>query len=312
MAFIFFVRKEWGSFIHRRKQTATKGRNMSVKIIVDSASDIKVSYAEAKNIGFAPLKTNLAGVEYRDGIDIVPDIFYDKLAANKELAHTSQVNPGEFSELFEKEINEGNDVVVITISSGLSGIYQSACIAAADYPDRVFVVDSLTATAGEQVLIERALAMRDEGRSASEIFNELNALRTRMRLFVRVDTLEYLKRGGRISKTSAVLGGFLGIRPILTLNSEGKLETVGKPRGIPASHKMMNDSIEACSGIDFSMPVVITYAGNLSDGIVQKYLDDSTHIYQNHIDELKIGQLGCVIGTHTGPGAIVVSFVTKE
>lgn len=285
---------------------------MSVKIIVDSASDIKVTYAEANNIGFAPLKTNLGGIEYRDGIDIVPDVFYDKLEANKDLAHTSQVNPGEFSDLFEKEINAGNDIVVITISSGLSGTYQSACLAAADYPERVFVVDSLSATAGEQVLIERAIAMRDAGCSALEIFNELNVLRKKTRLFVRVDTLEYLKRGGRISKTSAVLGGILGIRPILTLNGEGKLETVGKPRGTGASHKMMNESIAACGGIDFSMPVVITYAGNLSDGVVQKYLDDSAHVYKNHVDQLKIGQLGCVIGTHTGPGAIVVAFVSKE
>ena len=285
---------------------------MSVKIIVDSASDIKVTYAEANNIGFAPLKTNLGGIEYRDGIDIVPDVFYDKLEANKELAHTSQVNPGEFSDLFEKEINAGNDIVVITISSGLSGTYQSACLAAADYPERVFVVDSLSATAGEQVLIERAIAMRDAGCSALEIFNELIVLRKKTRLFVRVDTLEYLKRGGRISKTSAVLGGILGIRPILTLNGEGKLETVGKPRGTGASHKMMNESIAACGGIDFSMPVVITYAGDLSDGVVQKYLDDSAHVYKNHVDQLKIGQLGCVIGTHTGPGAIVVAFVSKE
>lgn len=285
---------------------------MSVKIIADSASDIKVGYAEANNIGFAPLKTNLTGIEYRDGIDIVPDVFYDKLAANKELAHTSQVNPGEFAALFEKEINEGNDLVVITISSGLSGTYQSAMIAAAEYPERVFVVDSLSATAGEQVLIERAMILRDEGKTAKEIFNELDILRKKVKLFVRVDTLEYLKRGGRISKTSAALGSLLGIRPILTLNGEGKLETVGKPRGIVASHKMMNDSIEACGGIDFSMPVVIAYAGDLSDGIVQKYLDDSTQIYKDHVDQLKIGQLGCVIGTHTGPGAIVVSFVPNE
>ena len=174
------------------------------------------------------------------------------------------------------------------------------------------MVDSLSATAGEQVLIERAIAMRDAGCSALEIFNELIVLRKKTRLFVRVDTLEYLKRGGRISKTSAVLGGILGIRPILTLNGEGKLETVGKPRGTGASHKMMNESIAACGGIDFSMPVVITYAGNLSDGVVQKYLDDSAHVYKNHVDQLKIGQLGCVIGTHTGPGAIVVAFVSKE
>ena len=285
---------------------------MSVKIIVDSASDITISYAQANNIGFAPLKTNLAGKEYRDGIDIKPDVFYDKLAANKDLAHTSQVNPGEFAELFEKEINDGNDIVVITISSGLSGTYQSACIAAADHLDRVFVVDSLSATSGEQVLIERAIALRDAGKSASEIFAELDALRKKIRLFVRVDTLEYLKRGGRISKTSAALGGLLGIRPILTLNGEGKLETVGKPRGIASSHKMMNESIAACGEIDFSYSVVITYAGDLSDGTVQRYLEDSAHIYGEYINQLKIGQLGCVIGTHAGPGAIVVSFVKKE
>ena len=299
------------SFVRRNKRPR-KEEKMSVKIIVDSASDITVGYAEANNIGFAPLKTSLAGTEYRDGIDIKPDVFYDKLAANKELAHTSQVNPGEFADLFEKEIEGGNDLVVITISSGLSGTYQSACIAAAEYPDRVFVVDSLSTTAGEHVLIERAIALRDAGKTASEIFSELDALRKKTRLFVRVDTLEYLKRGGRISKTSAVVGGFLGIRPILTLNAEGKLETVGKPRGTIASHKMMNDRIEACGGIDFSMPVVITYAGDLADGTVQNYLADSTHIYGNNTDKIKIGQLGCVIGTHTGPGAIVVSFVPNK
>ena len=284
---------------------------MSVKIIVDSASDVKVSYAKKKNMGFAPLKTNLAGREYRDGIDITPDTFYGELAANKELAHTSQVTSGEFLDLFEKEIKEGNDLVVITISSGLSGTYQSACVAAAEYPDRIFVLDSLSATAGEQVLIERAISLRDAGASASEIYSELVALRKRLRLFVRVDTLEYLKRGGRISKTSALIGGLLGIRPILTLNGEGRLETVGKPRGIAASHKMMNDSIQACGGIDFSMPVVITYAGELSDGTVQKYLADSVHVYGDSVNKVKIEQLGCVIGTHTGPGAIVVSFVAK-
>ena len=200
---------------------------------------------------------------------------------------------------------------MITISSGLSGTYQSACVAAAEYPDRIFVLDSLSATAGEQVLIERAISLRDAGASASEIYSELVALRKRLRLFVRVDTLEYLKRGGRISKTSALIGGLLGIRPILTLNGEGRLETVGKPRGIAASHKMMNDSIQACGGIDFSMPVVITYAGELSDGTVQKYLADSVHVYGDSVNKVKIEQLGCVIGTHTGPGAIVVSFVAK-
>lgn len=285
---------------------------MSVKLIIDSASDITASFANEHDIGFAPLKTTLGGCEYRDGIDITPDVFYEKLEANKELAHTSQVNTGEFAKLFEQAVSNGDDVVAITISGGLSGTYQSAKLAAAEYPDRVFVVDSLNATAGTQVLIQRALAMRNEDKTAKEIFDELEALKKRVRLFVRLETLEYLKRGGRISKTSAVLGGILHIKPILTLNGEGKLETVGKARGIRQSHQMMNDSIIACGGIDFSMPVVMTYAGDINDGSVQKYMDDSAAVFGDKYGCVTVGQLGCVIGTHTGPGAIVIAFVPKR
>jgi len=285
---------------------------MSVKIIVDSASDIKVSFAEQQNIGFAPLRTILAGTEYRDGIDIVPDEFFEKLEANKEVARTSQVNVSEFAAMFEEAVSAGDDVIVITISSGLSGTCQSALVAAQDYPGRVYVIDSLSATAGEQVLIEQAIRRRGEGWTAAEIFAELDEMRKKARLFVRLETLEYLKRGGRISKTSAAVGGLLNIKPILTLNGEGKLETVGKARGINMSHKMLNDSIRAAGGIDFTKPVVLTYAGDLADGTVKKYLEDSKDIYGDHVDQLTIGQLGCVIGTHSGPGAIVVSFVPAE
>ena len=285
---------------------------MSVKIIVDSASDIKVSFAEQQNIGFAPLRTILAGTEYRDGIDIVPDEFFEKLEANKEVARTSQVNVSEFAAMFEEAVRAGDDVIVITISSGLSGTCQSALVAAQDYPGRVYVIDSLSATAGEQVLIEQAIRRRDEGWTAAQIFAELEEMRKKARLFVTLETLEYLKRGGRISKTSAAVGGLLNIKPLLTLNGEGKLETVGKARGVKISHKMMNDSIRAAGGIDFRYPVVFTYAGDLADGAVTNYLEDSRDIFGDHIDQLTIGQLGCVIGTHSGPGAIVVSFVPAE
>ena len=231
---------------------------MSVKIIVDSASDIRVATATAQGLDFAPLKTILAGTEYRDGIDITPDTFYDKLKANKELARTSQVNVGEFAALFEAAVKAGDEVLVITLSSGLSGTYQSAKIAAADYEGKVFVVDSLSATAGEQVLVAQAVKLRDAGKSASEIYTELDALRKKLRLLLRVETLEYLKRGGRVSKTAAFVGGMLHFMPVLTLNSEGKLETVGKARGVRLSHKMVNDAISAAGGIDFSYPVAIT------------------------------------------------------
>lgn len=285
---------------------------MSVKIIVDSASDITVAFAKENGIEFVPLKTTLGGIEYRDGIDILPDEFYGKLEANKELAHTSQVNPDEFETVFRRIVENGDEALVITMSSGLSGTCQSAVIAAGEFPEKVFVVDSLSATAGEQVLIRRAIQLRDEGKTASEICAELTELRKRVRLFVRFETLEYLKRGGRISKTSAAFGTLLGIKPVLTLNGEGKLETVGKARGLKQSHRLMNESIQGCGGIDFSMPVAMTYAGSIDDGAVDGYLNDSRDIFKENKNSLTVGQLGCVIGTHTGPGAIVIAFVPKK
>ena len=283
---------------------------MSVKIIVDSASDIRLSEATRQDVGFIPLKTILSGKEYRDGIDVTPDVFYEMLKANKELASTSQVTAAEFSDAFAAAVAEGDDVVVITISSGLSGTYQSARIAAADYEGRVFVVDSLSATAGEQVLLAHALTLREQGKSAREIADELNELKKKIRLFVRVETLEYLKRGGRVSKTAAFVGGLLHFMPVLTLK-DGKLESVGKARGARLSYKLLNDSICEAGGIDFSMPVAITYAGDLQDGTLQDYLASSKDVMGSNEEGLLIGELGCVIGTHTGPGAIVVAFVPK-
>ena len=284
---------------------------MGVRIIMDSASDIRFDYAKETGLGFAPLKTILAGVEYRDGVDIQPDSFYGKLKANKELASTSQVTVGEYSDLFAEAVNAGDEVVAITISSGLSGTYQSASIAAADHPGKVFVVDSLSATAGEQVLLGHALRMREAGAGAAEIFAALQELKKKIVLLVRVETLEYLKRGGRVSKTAAFVGGMLHFMPVLTLNAEGKLETVGKARGAKMSHKLVNDAIVARGEIDFSEPICITYAGDVNDGTVAAYLSDSDAIFGAHKEKISIGQLGCVIGTHTGPGAFVVAFVGK-
>ena len=285
---------------------------MSVRIIVDSASDITLDYADRNGILFVPLKTNLGGVEYRDGIDIVPDVFFEKLEQNKELAHTSQVNTSEFTDIFEKIVADGDEAVVITLSSGLSGTCQSAVVAASDYEGKIFVVDSLSATAGEQVLLYHAMKLRDEGKGAGEIYETLCEIRKTFRLLVSLETLEYLKRGGRISKTSAIVGGIIGIKPILTLNDKGTLESVGKARGSKASHKMLNDAILASGGIDFTYPVVVTYGGDLKDGALDKYFEDSREVFGEHMEDVVRGQLGCVIGTHAGPGAIVVSYVPNK
>ncbi len=285
---------------------------MGVKLMIDSASDIRFEKAQELGVGFAPLKTILAGKEYRDGIDLVPDEFYGKLKASRDLASTSQVTSAEFADLFAAAVANGDEVVVITISSGLSGTAQSARVAAADFPGKVFVVDSLSATSGEQLLLEHALRMKEAGSTAAEIAAELEVLKKRVRLFVLVDTLEYLKRGGRVSKTAAFVGGMLHFMPLLIINAEGKLETIGKARGRKLSHKFLNENIEKYGSIDFSHSVVISYAGDTSDGIVSAYLEDSRALYQGNEDKVVVGQLGCVIGTHVGPGGIVLGCISKE
>ncbi len=285
---------------------------MGVRLIIDSASDITYEKAQALGVGYAPLKTILAGKEYRDGIDILPDELFAKLKTSKELASTSQVSASEFATLFAEAVNAGDDVVVITISSGLSGTAQSATVAAAEFPGKIFVVDSLSATAGEQVLLYRAVALRDAGKSAKEIYEELMELRKRVRLYVLVDTLEYLKRGGRVSKTAAFVGGMLHFMPLLIINEQGKLQTIGKARGRKLSHKFLNDSIAQYGGIDYDHPVVITYAGDVNDGIVDSYLADSRALYGERGVKPVIGQLGCVIGTHVGPGGLLIGCAAKE
>jgi len=283
---------------------------MGVKIIIDSASDIKKSVAEARGLGFLSLKTMIGGKEYYDGVDITPEEFYEKLAKCDGIAKTSQVSVAEFSDAYAEAVANGDDVVAITISSKLSGTYQSATVAASDFEGRVYVVDSLSATIGIQVLIERAIVLRDEGKSAQEIFDELEALKRKLRLYVALDTLEYLVRGGRISKSAGFFGGVLNLKPVLTLEN-GALVTVGKARGAKHSYKMISDTAIGKGGVDFSMPITVAYSGN-DKGILDEFLSISKDMWQGNQDNLLVSVLGSVIGTYAGPGAIVTAYIEKD
>ncbi len=282
---------------------------MGIKIVIDSASDVKKSVAEERGLTFLSLKTMIDGEEYRDGVDITPAEFYDKLAKCDGIAKTSQVSVAEFSDAYAEAINNGDEVVVITISSKLSGTFQSATVAASDFEGKVYVVDSLSATIGIQVLIEHAIKMRDEGKSAKEIFEELETLKHKVRLFVALDTLEYLVRGGRISKGAGFVGGVLNLKPVLTLEN-GALVTVGKARGAKHSYKMMCDTVDVKGGIDFSMPITVAYSGN-DEKILDEFLSVSADMWADNRDKLLVSVLGSVIGTYAGPGAIVIAYVEK-
>ena len=181
---------------------------MSVRIIVDSTTDMTPQVASRVKV--VPLTIHFGEEEYRDGETIDHKTFYEKLISGKELPTTSLIPPGEFERAFKKASENGETVIAIVLSSKLSGTYQSAALAADGF-DNVYVVDSMNATIGEQILVKYALELVEKGMSASQIVAELERAKSHVNLMGVPDTLEYLHRGGRVSKTVAVLGGALNI-----------------------------------------------------------------------------------------------------
>ena len=279
---------------------------MSVRIITDSASDIYQSEALELNIDVLPLKTIFGTEEYRDGIDLSHEGFYHKLIESDVLPTTSQIPPFDYEEAFRAAVENGDDVVCITLSSKLSGCFQSATIAAEEFPGRVVVVDSLNVAIGQHCLIDLAVKARDAGKSAAEIGAILDKEKHNIRLVALLDTLEYLKKGGRISSTAALAGTLLNIKPVIAVE-DGAVAILGKARGSKNGGNMLMSQVEKAGGIDFSKPYWLAYTG-LSDALLNKYIEDSSSLYKNKTNYLPVHTIGSTIGTHAGPGAIAVAF----
>jgi len=280
---------------------------MRVRIVTDSAAD--VTAAARARITAVPLSVFFGQEAYTDGVTITQTEFYKKLVESDVLPTTSQPNPTLFEEVYAEAAAAGDSVVVITISSGISGTYQSACIAAADY-DNVFVVDSQNAAIATGCLAELALQLADSGMEAREIFETLEQEKQNLRLFAVLDTLEYLKKGGRISGTVAFVGGMLSIKPMITL-TDGKVAMVGKPRGNKMGNKKMLSEIEKAGGIDRSKPVMLGYTG-LDDTLLQNFIADSEVLWAGYERPLPQAMICSVIGTHVGPGAVAVAFFANH
>lgn len=280
---------------------------MAVKFIVDSALDLTPAECEALGVTCLPLTVLFGSEEYADGVTLTADAFYDKLTTNPNHPTTSQVTPAAFEEAYARVTANGDQAVVITVSSKLSGTFQSAVIAAEDYEGWVFPVDSMNATVGEQLLLRRGLTLAQEGRSAEEIARILNQEKEEIRLYAIVDTLEYLKKGGRISAATAVVGGLLNIKPAITVR-DGLVETVGKARGAKAANAMLRRMIEEDGPVDEQRPVCLLYSGK-SDENLKKFLEE-------HGDAVpgaySVSCMGSVIGTHVGPGAVAVAYFKKS
>ena len=280
---------------------------MKTRIIVDSTADLMPEYKEQVRV--VPLTVHFGDREYIDGVTIDHKTFYEKLVEEDTLPTTSQATPDAFAKEFEAVRQAGESCVVITLSGKLSGTCQSASIAAADY-ENVYVVDSGTASVGGGILTERALQLRDEGLSASEIAARLDAEKQQIVMVALVDTLEYLKRGGRISKSLAFAGTMLQIKPVLAV-TDGEIQLLGKARGSKMGNNLLAQEIQKVGGVDFSRPVLLGYTG-LSDALLQKYIEDSRWLWADHAETLRYTTIGSVIGTHAGPGAVAVSFFKQN
>ena len=281
---------------------------MSVKIIVDSTADMRPEVAE--KVGIVPLTVHFGDKEYISGVNIHPKKFYEMLVESDELPTTSQPTPVAFEEAFEKAVEAGHEVVCLTCSGKLSGTCQSANIAAAEFSGKVHVVDSNTIAIALGILVEYAVELAEQGLSAEEIVLKLLQKRDKVKLLALVDTLEYLKKGGRISSTAALAGSLLNIKPVITLDA-GVIKVIGKARGSRQGNNLLVQEIQKAGGVDFAKPVMLGYTG-LSDALLQKYVQDSAALWEGHKETLPVSIVGSVVGTHAGPGAVAVAFFAAE
>ncbi|MBQ8769054.1 MAG: DegV family protein [Oscillospiraceae bacterium] len=276
---------------------------MNTRIIVDSTADLMPEFKS--RVHTVPLTVHFGDEEYIDGVTIDHKTFYEKLIESDVLPTTSQATPDAFMQEFDKAKEAGESAVVITLASKFSGTYQSAVIAAAEY-DNIYVVDSESAAMGSGILVELAFRLLDEGMSAKEIAQTLEEEKKKIVIVALVDTLEYLKKGGRVSKTVAFAGTVLNIKPVLSVIG-GEISMLGKARGSKMGNNLLVQEIDKAGGIDFSKPVLLGYSG-ISDSLLLKYIEDSRHIWEGKLDEIRYTTVGSVIGTHAGPGAVVVAF----
>lgn len=282
---------------------------MAIQFIIDSASDILPSEAKTLGLVHLPLKVIFGEEEFSDSVNLTHAEFYEKLIEYDTLPKTSQINPDTFAQAFQQVKDAGDTAVVITLSGKLSGTYQSAMIAAADYEDTIFVVDSESVCIGERILIQRGLELRELGFSAAEIKTQLDEEKHCIRVLALLDTLEYLKKGGRISSAVALAGNILSIKPVITIEN-GEVSLVGKARGSKKGNNLLRELVQNCGGIHFEKPYALAYSG-LSDSLLKKYIEDSAELWKTNVSELPITTVGCTIGTHVGPGAIAVAFFDK-
>ena len=280
---------------------------MAVKFIIDTGCDLNLQQATELGVMLIPMTICFGEDSFRASFDLSHEEFYHKLAKANELPTTSQPTPYDFEVAYQQIKEHGDEAVVLCVSSVLSGTFQSACIAREGYEDCIHVVDTRAVSLAQRILLDYAISLKKHGASAKEIAQELERKKADVCAYGAVDTLEYLIKGGRLSKTAGALGSVLGIRPILCL-SDGALTVAGKARGakgaITATHDLMTEV-----GVDHSMPAAVGYTGN-DPRAIAPFLDAANCPWNGY--EIPTYQVGSTVGTHTGPGLFIAAFFKKS
>jgi len=280
---------------------------MSVKIITDTAADFTPAEAQALGVSMAPMKVMFGEEEYTASFGLTGDEFYQKLAAAKDLPTTSQPSVTRFEELFAACPED--ELVVILVASALSGTFQSAAIAAQALPEKnIYLVDSASATLGQRILVERAVQLRDMGLTGSQIAKTLEHEKKDIVLIAVIDTLKYLHKGGRLSKTAAIAGGLLGVKPVVTLRN-GAIEVLGKERGTARALKFLHTTAEGLGLLDMSRPSSLAYTG-CDPSVLEPLIAELGKDFIS--DNTVTDHIGPTIGVHVGPGAFGIAYFRKK
>lgn len=276
-----------------------------IRIITDSGSDIEVN--EYENLIIQPLKVNIGDKTYLDGIDMSKNEFFVMLEESDVLPSTSLASPYEFEEIYKKVSDDNDEAIVLPISSGVSGTCQSAMIAAKQF-DNISVVDTKNVCHGQALLVMRALELVKKGLDRKTVVDILEEEKKKIRFYAIVDTLKYLEKGGRLSKGAAIVGGLIGIKPILAIE-DGLLVAKEKARGSKSAYSRMADIVKN-DNVDTDRPIIMAYSGT-TDHKLQIFKNDNSAKLERIMPGVIEKQIGTAVGTHAGPGTVVVTYFVK-
>ncbi len=277
-----------------------------IRIVVDSSSDYQLEEIREKKLDLVTIAITIGEKQYVDGVDLDRNQFYEILEETGEFPKTAQPSPQQFLDVFLDAKEKGDEVVCITLSSALSGTYQSALLAKdmAEY-EPIYVVDSRTATCNIKVLADYARKLADDGHSAGEIAEQVEGLKSRVKVVAALDTLEYLSRGGRLSRTAAALGDMAGLKPLITITEAGEVSVLGKALG---KNKAISNSLRHLEKlkIDEAFPIysIYSYGTENCERFEEKLESKGIH-------PAKRLQIGATIGAHIGPEAFGIIFVEQ-